>query len=1072
MLYFLFLLPLLIAYAAPEPAALIPFPPHTLRALAPSSTATLPVQIDHDLHPLVLVSTIDGALHALERSTGKEKWVLEGDPLVGGKMKGGVEEYIVEPLSGSLYVHEDKDGEMRMRKLPLSVDQLIELSPFTFPESPTQIFTGSKHTSLMSVDLRTGEQVDCFSPTANLSQYDGSSVCDDLDDLERRGSSQRDTLFIGRTDYRLTIHSPSSSQGLSTYTSAAYPAEKKSAPAVQEISYSTYTPNAYNRPLAESWVKAGVAHQSWGPDNEEPRIRIELGFNGKALGVKPGGGLIWNRELEHIGVGVYEILIPRENPLGAPILVPQPPAHLPALFPGQNDPRAFNIHDAPPSTYIATLPECLTLPSSNTTSGNATAGNKDTKPLHFALSSSSYPLINFARPPPPGHLSDGLFYNADDGDSSDLDHSRGRGLLSGLIDPPREHETIDPPFIERQAGPAKNGWWRWVVALGMLLILLGGVMVRFGRGKGSVPGSVESKVDEKMPLLAVPVHEVRLEGKEEEEEEDVLPVVKSVPVVRIQEPSSTPEDSPPRSEGTPETHQTATPPPKKKSTRRCVRGKKKKPDATTTATAAGLTAEERDGENEDEDHEKDKEDFSPRATPKGGNKPLPELPRELSSTDLLDYDQDKERLAISDTIIGFGSHGTVVLKGTWGGRPVAVKRLLSDFTRLASQEVKLLQASDDHPNVIRYYCQEKRDNFLYIALDLCQASLADLIESPEKHRELADQLDRKRALMEVTKGLKHLHGMKIIHRDIKPQNVLVSQTPSGLRILVSDFGLARRLGQDQSSFAPTANNLAGSLGWRAPECIRGVVRLNEGFDASSSVGSSGGIANAEDGVARSRLTKAVDLFALGCLYFWVLLSGEHPFGETYNRESNIVKGEAVNMGMLSLLGEEREEVEDLVKRLLSTEPDARPSTSECLTHPIFWPAAKRLGFLCDASDRFEIMQTEPAEPTLVLLEQGAQSVVGKDWYSRLDKTFTGSLGKYRKYKGGSVRDMLRAMRNKKHHYQDLEPAVQKHLGALPAGFLLYFSSRYPKLLMHVYRTVKESELREESMFEGCFQEAV
>ncbi|KIR32368.1 IRE protein kinase [Cryptococcus deuterogattii MMRL2647] len=920
----------------------------------------------------------------------------------------------------------------------------------------------------MSVDLRTGEQVDCFSPTANLSHYDGSSVCDDLDDLERGGSSRRDTLFIGRTDYRLTIHSPSSSQGLSTYTSTAYSSEKKSTPAIQEISYSTYTPNAYNRPLAESWIKAGVAHQSWGPDNEEPRIRIELGFNGKALGVKPGGGLIWNRELEHIGVGVYEILIPRENPMGAPILVPQPPAHLPALFPGQSDPRAYNIHDAPPSTYIATLPESLTLPASfDTTSDNATTGDKGIKPLHFALSSSSYPLINFARPPPPGRLSDGLFYNADDGDSSDLDHSRGRGLLSGLIDPPSEHETIDPPFIERRAESAKNWWWKWVVAFGVLLIVLGGVIVRFGRGKGTAPESVESKVDEKTPLLAAPVQEV---VSLDEEEEQVLPMVKSAPVVRIQEPSpSLEEDSPPRSPGTPETDRTATPPPKKKSSRRRVRGKKKKPD--TTAAAASLMPDEHEGENDDEDHERDREDVSTQPTPKRSNKPLPELPRELSSTDLLDY-QDKERLAISDTIIGFGSHGTVVLKGTWGGRPVAVKRLLSDFTRLASQEVKLLQASDDHPNVIRYYCQEKRDNFLYIALDLCQASLADLIESPEKYRELADQLDRKRALMEVTKGLKHLHGMKIIHRDIKPQNVLVSQTPSGLRILVSDFGLARRLGQDQSSFAPTANNLAGSLGWRAPECIRGVVRLNEGFDASSSVGSSGGIASAEDGVARSRLTKAVDLFALGCLYFWVLLSGEHPFGETYNRESNIVKGEAVNMGMLSLLGEEREEVEDLVSRLLSSEPDARPSTSECLTHPIFWPAAKSLGFLCDASDRFEIMQTEPPEPTLVRLEQGAQSVVGKDWYSRLDKTFTSSLGKYRKYKGGSVRDMLRAMRNKKHHYQDLEPAVQKHLGALPAGFLLYFTSRFPKLLMHVYRTVKESELRDESMFEGCFQEAV
>jgi len=57
-------------------------------------------------------------------------------------------------------------------------------------------------------------------------------------------------------------------------------------------------------------------------------------------------------------------------------------------------------------------------------------------------------------------------------------------------------------------------------------------------------------------------------------------------------------------------------------------------------------------------------------------------------------------------------------------------------------------------------------------LDLCQASLADLIESPAKHIELASVLDRKKALAQVSAGLKHLHGMKIIHRDIKPQWVL------------------------------------------------------------------------------------------------------------------------------------------------------------------------------------------------------------------------------------------------------------------------------------------------------------
>jgi serine/threonine-protein kinase/endoribonuclease IRE1 len=330
--------------------------------------------------------------------------------------------------------------------------------------------------------------------------------------------------------------------------------------------------------------------------------------------------------------------------------------------------------------------------------------------------------------------------------------------------------------------------------------------------------------------------------------------------------------------------------------------------------------------------------------------------------------------------------------------------------------------------------------------------------------------------------------MKIIHRDIKPQNVLVSKAKDGsLRMLVSDFGLARRLEQGQSSFAPTANNLAGSLGWRAPECIRGQVKLNDGFDPVLSCCSSGSTASSTGSLvdlvvdvdadgkkipsSRARLTKAVDLFALGCLYFWVLMNGEHPFGETYNRESNIVKGDAVNMDKLSILGEEGVEAMDLIGQLLSLEPSDRPETHDCLIHPYFWTPAKRLAFLCDASDRFEIMEAEPPETTLVMLETNAQAVVGKDWYSRMDRVFTSSLGKFRKYKGNTVRDLLRAMRNKKHHYQDLEPSAQRHFGSLPAGFLNYFTSRFPRLFLHVHGVVKNSRLRHEPMFDGYFQES-
>lgn len=319
------------------------------------------------------------------------------------------------------------------------------------------------------------------------------------------------------------------------------------------------------------------------------------------------------------------------------------------------------------------------------------------------------------------------------------------------------------------------------------------------------------------------------------------------------------------------------------------------------------------------------------------------------------------------------------------------------------------------------------------------------------------------------------------------RNVLVSKANDGsLRMLVSDFGLARRLEQGQSSFAPTANNLAGSLGWRAPEIIQGQVKLNEGFDPVLSCSSSGSTTSStgslsdlivlnEDGERtkgppRARLTKAVDLFALGCLYFWILMSGDHPYGETYNREANIVKGDAVNMERLRILGEEGVEAQQLIGNLLSADPGARPDTSECLVHPFFWTPAKRLSFLCDASDRFEIMETEPPESTLVMLETNAADVVGKDWYSRLERIFTQSLGKYRKYKGNSVQDLLRAMRNKKHHYQDLEETVKRHVGTLPAGYLFYFTSRYPRLFMHVHSVVKESRLRHEPMFDAYFQE--
>jgi serine/threonine-protein kinase/endoribonuclease IRE1 len=152
-------------------------------------------------------------------------------------------------------------------------------------------------------------------------------------------------------------------------------------------------------------------------------------------------------------------------------------------------------------------------------------------------------------------------------------------------------------------------------------------------------------------------------------------------------------------------------------------------------------------------------------------------------------------------------------------------------------------------------------------------------------------------------------------------------------MLISDFGLCKKLESDETSFLPTRHGPmgAGTVGWRAPEILRGEVKLDEqsvdvststdGRDDSSTIGSVG-TASGGPTAPRTRLTKSVDIFALGCLYYYTLSGGDHPYGGPFDREANILKNEK-SLDWLDNLGEEGAEAVDLITQMLHPNPRER-----------------------------------------------------------------------------------------------------------------------------------------------------
>nr|QBA85661.1 serine/threonine-protein kinase/endoribonuclease IRE1-like protein [Ctenopharyngodon idella] len=403
----------------------------------------------------------------------------------------------------------------------------------------------------------------------------------------------------------------------------------------------------------------------------------------------------------------------------------------------------------------------------------------------------------------------------------------------------------------------------------------------------------------------------------------------------------------------------------------------------------------------------------------------------FSPRDVLGHDSE----SISFSLYNF--------RGQFDNRPVAVKRILPECFSFADREVQLLRESDEHPNVIRYFCTERDRQFQYIAIELCSSTLQEVT-----------------IISNIIS-----HGL-IVHRDLKPHNILVSMpnTHGRVKAMISDFGLCKKLAVGRHSFS-RKSGVPGTEGWIAPEVLSEDAKHNPCYEQFISIRdifvfeSDHHFENPFPLICERLhkvhvsvvMTCMVDIFSAGCVFYYVVSEGQHPFGKSLQRQANILLG-AYSLDHLQPNRHEDIVARNLIEQMLSMEPEKRPSADRVLKHPFFWSLEKQLQFFQDVSDRIE---KEPLDgPIVRQLERGGRVVVKGDWRDHITVPLQTDLRRFRSYKGGSVRDLLRAMRNKKHHYRELPDEVQETLGSIPDEFVSYFTSRFPLLLQHTHLAMR------------------
>ncbi|MBK7931124.1 MAG: serine/threonine protein kinase [Bryobacterales bacterium] len=226
------------------------------------------------------------------------------------------------------------------------------------------------------------------------------------------------------------------------------------------------------------------------------------------------------------------------------------------------------------------------------------------------------------------------------------------------------------------------------------------------------------------------------------------------------------------------------------------------------------------------------------------------------------------------------------------GRTVAIKTIrldsISDPAELRQLRDRLLREARSagllsHPSIVTIYDIGQEGNMAYIAMEFVQGvTLEQLVR--DKGPLPGDELIR--VLQATAEALDHAHGQGIIHRDVKPANIMISDAGA---VKITDFGVAKIASQNMTQ----ADMILGTPSFMSPEQIEG-----RPIDGRS------------------------DQFALGVIAY-ELLTGERPFvGDTLpGLLYQIVKQEPVSPHLLN--STLRDSVSRVIAQALDKHPDQR-----------------------------------------------------------------------------------------------------------------------------------------------------